>query len=334
MHVVWYLGKGSVGGATPGLRETAYEKYLAPRAVKKSEGERLPSRSSEASNSGGDALAAPETPPRSIAPCSAIANKARAKAKNKELLAELEGAKGEYRTEFSNCVAVTVGTEAIVQANLRQEDSELLKAAVEKLPGLYWQVGRDGYGRPVFRQELPSVNEGDEELTNTDELYLHYANASGGGGWFFTSSLVGSPTTYGYLTEVTGKVAVPYWDGKKGLPDVTSQPSHKYFAKKFGDVCEALEAKALEETERAARLEAGAAQGGGGGCWFDMLDAIIKAYEKRQWTKVEDLIGEVKDTELYKKVAHDRARLASKGSGKGGKKQHMSVKRSSGCGPY
>ena len=334
MHVVWYLGKGSVGGATPGLRETAYEKYLAPRAVKKSEGERLLSRSSEASNSGGEARAAPETPPRSIAPCLEIVNKARAKTKNKECLAELEGAKGEYRTEFSNCVAVTVGTEAIVQANLRQENSKELKAAVEKLPGLYWQVGRDGYGRPVFRQELPSVNEGDEELTNTDELYLHYANASGGGGWFFTSSLVGSPTTYGYLTEVTGKVAVPYWDDKKGLPDVTSQPSHKYFAKKFGDVCEALEAKALEETERAARLEAGAAQGGGGGCLCDMLDAIIKAYEKRQWTKVEDLIGEVKDTELYKKVAHDRARLASKGRGKGGKKQHMSVKRSSGCGPY
>ena len=325
MHVVWYLGKGSVGGATPGLQERAYEKYLAPRAVKRSEGDQLPS------NSGGKARAAPETPPRSIAPCSEM-NKARAKAKNKECLAELEGAKGEYRTEFSNCVAVTVGTEAIVQANLRQD--ELLKAAVEKLPGLYWQVGRDGYGRPVFRQELPSVNEGDEELTNTDELYLHYANASGGGGWFFTSSLVGSPTTYGYLTEVTGKVAVPYWDDKKGLPDVTSQPSHKYFAKKFGDVCEALEAKALEETERAARLEAGAAQGGGGGCWFDMLDAIIKAYEKRQWTKVEDLIDEVKDTELYKKVAHDRARLASKGRGKGGKKQHMSLKRSSGCGPY
>jgi hypothetical protein len=324
VHVVWYLGKGSVGGATPGLK---YEKYLAPRAVKRSEGDQLPS------NSGGKARAAPETPPRSIAPCSEM-NKARAKAKNKECLAELEGAKGEYRTEFSNCVAVTVGTEAIVQANLRQENSKELKAAVEKLPGLYWQVGRDGYGRPVFRQELPSVNEGDEELTNTDELYLHYANASGGGGWFFTSSLVGSPTTYGYLTEVTGKVAVPYWDGKKGLPDVTSQPSHKYFAKKFGDVCEALEAKALEETERAARLEAGAAQGGGGGCWFDMLDAIIKAYEKRQWTKVEDLIVEVKNTELYKKVAHDRARLASKGRGKGGKKQHMSLKRSSGCGPY
>ena len=334
MHVVWYLGKGSVGGATPGLRETAYEKYLAPRAVKRSEGGRLPSRSSEASNSGGEARAAPETPPRSIAPCSEIVNPKRAKARNKECLAELEGAKGEYRKEFSNCVAVTVGTEAIVQANLRQENSKLLKAAVEKLPGLYWQVGRDGYGRPVFRQELPSVNEGDEELTNTDELYLHYANASGGGGWFFTSSLVGSPTTYGYLTEVTGKVAVPYWDDKKGLPDVTSQPSHKYFAKKFGDVCEALEAKALEETERAARLEAGAAQGGGGGGWFDMLDAIIKAYEKRQWRKVEDLIDEVKDTELYKKVAHDRARLASKGRGKGGKKQHMSVKRSSGCGPY
>ena len=306
MHVVWYLGKGSVGGATPGLRETAYEKYLAPRAVKKSEGERLPSHSSEASNSGGQARAAPETPPRSIAPCSEIVNPKRAKARNKECLAELEGAKGEYRKEFSNCVAVTVGTEAIVQANLRQD--ELLKAAVEKLPGLYWQVGRDGYGRPVFRQELPSVNEGDEELTNTDELYLHYANASGGGGWFFTSSLVGSPTTYGYLTEVTGKVAVPYWDDKKGLPDVTSQPCHKYFAKKFGDVCEALEAKALEETERASRLEAGAAQGGGGGCLCDMLDAIIKAYENRQWRKVEDLIGEVKDTELYKKVAHDRAR--------------------------
>ena len=330
MHVVWYLVKGSAGGATAG--PWPYQKYLAPRAVKVSEVERLPSHSSEASNSGGEALAAPETPPRSIAPCSAIANKARAKAKNKELLAELEGAKGEYRREFSNCVAVTVGTEAIVQANLRQD--ELLKAAVEKLPGLYWQVGRDGYGRPVFRQELPSVNEGDEELTNTDELYLHYANASGGGGWFFTSSLVGSPTTYGYLTEVTGKVAVPYWDGKKGLPDVTSQPSHKYFAKKFGDVCEALEAKALEETERAARLETGAAQGGGGGGWFDMLDAIIKAYGKRQWTKVENLIGEAKETELYKKVAHDRARLASKGRGKGGKKQHMSVKRSSGCGPY
>ena len=327
MHVVWYLGKGSVGGATPGLQERAYEKYLAPRAVKRSEGDQLPS------NSGGKARAAPETPPRSIAPCSEM-NKARAKAKNKECLAELEGAKGEYRKEFSNCVAVTVGTEAIVQANLRQENSKELKAAVEKLPGLYWQVGRDGYGRPVFRQELPSVNEGDEELTNTDELYLHYANASGGGGWFFTSSLVGSPTTYGYLTEVTGKVAVPYWDDKKGLPDVTSQPSHKYFAKKFGDVCEALEAKALEETERAARLEAGAAQGGGGGCWFDMLDAIIKAYEKRQWTKVENLIGEAKETELYKKVAHDRARLASKGRGKGGKKQHMSLKRSSGCGPY
>ena len=327
MHVVWYLGKGSVGGATPGLQERAYEKYLAPRAVKRSEGDQLPS------NSGGKARAAPETPPRSIAPCSEM-NKARAKAKNKECLAELEGAKGEYRKEFSNCVAVTVGTEAIVQANLRQENSKELKAAVEKLPGLYWQVGRDGYGRPVFRQELPSVNEGDEELTNTDELYLHYANASGGGGWFFTSSLVGSPTTYGYLTEVTGKVAVPYWDDKKGLPDVTSQPSHKYFAKKFGDVCEALEAKALEETERAARLEAGAAQGGGGGCWFDMLDAIIEAYEKRQWTEVEDLIDEVKNTELYKKVAHDRARLASKGRGKGGKKQHMSLKRSSGCGPY
>ena len=334
MHVVWYLGKGSVGGATPGLRERAYEKYLAPRAVKRSEGERLPSRSSEASNSGGEARAAPETPPRSIAPCSEIVNKSKAKAKNKERLAELEGAKGEYRTEFSNCVAVTVGTEAIVQANLRQEHSKVLKAAVEKLPGLYWQVGRDGYGRPVFRQELPSVNEGDEELTNTDELYLHYANASGGGGWFFTSSLVGPSTIYGYLAEPTGMVAVPYWDDKNGLPDVTSQPFHKYFAKRFGDVCEALEAKVLEETERAARLEAGAAQGGDGGYWFDMLGAIIEVYEKRQWTNVEDLFREVKDTKLYKKVAHDRSRLASKGSGKGGKKQHMSVKWSSGRGPY
>ena len=334
MHVVWYLGKGSVGSVTPGQRESAYEKYLVPRAVKRSVGERLPSRSSEPSNSGGDARAAPETPPRSIAPCSEIVNKSKAKAKNKERLAELQGAKGEYRTEFSNCVAVTVGAEAIVQANLRQEHSKVLKAAVEKLPGLYWQVGRDGYGRPVFRQELPSVYEGDEELTNTDELYLHYANASGGGGWFFTSSLVDSPTTYGYLAELTGKVAVPYWDGKKGLPDVTSQPFHKYFAKRFGDVCEALEAKALEETERAARLEAGAAQGGDGGYWFDMLDAIIEVYEKRQWTNVEDLFREVKDTKLYKKVAHDRARLASKGRGKGGKKQHMSVKWSSGRDPY
>lgn len=333
MHVVWYLGKGGAGGATPGQRP--YEKYLTPRAVKVSENEGLPSRSSEASNSGGEARAAPETPPREIAPCLTILNKARAKAKNKALLVELEGAKGEYRTEFSNCVAVTVGTEAIVQANLRQKDSELLKAAVEKLPGLYWQVGRDGYGRPVFRQELPSVNEGDEELTNTDELYLHYANASGGGGWFFTSRLVGSATTYGYVAEVTGKVAVPYWDDKNGLPDVTSQPSHKYFAKKFGDVCEALEAKALEETERAARLETGVAQGGGGGGgWFDMLDAMIKAYEKKQWRKVDNLIGEAKETELYKKAAHDRARLASKGKGKGSKKQHMSVKWSSGCDAY
>ena len=189
MRVVWYLGKGTAGGVTAG--SAAYQKYLAPRAVKVSEVERLPSRSSEASGSG-DAVAAPETPPRSFAPCSSIANKARAKAKNKELLAELEGAKGEFRQEFSNCVAVTVGTEAVVQANLLAEDSELLKAAVEKLPGLYWMVGRDGFGRPVFRQELPSVDEDDDEPTNADELYLHYANASGGGGWFFTSSLVRS----------------------------------------------------------------------------------------------------------------------------------------------
>jgi len=65
-----------------------------------------------------------------------------------------------------------------------------------------------------------------------------------------------------------------------------------------------------------------------------MLDAIIKAYEKRQWTKVENLIGEAKETELYKKVAHDRVRLASKGRGKGCKKQHKSGEWSSGRGPY
>ena len=338
-----FSGKGSganatvVGGSASASGATftgVYDKYLAPQVVKP-QLRKAPSADSE--TAGEDPRSeAPITPPKPSmpveAPCDKL-SKERAKKKAKEILAaiELDDHVGNFKPKYANCIAVTVSDDAVTEAELKPADEtgDLCRIAAAKIPGLYWKIGSDGFGRAVYRQEpAQPVDDDGDAPTNCDALYLKYKNIAGGGGYVIADTLVdtNAQTVYAFCEDTIGPAFVPYWDSSSFLSGIALCPAHQFFATKFEHVCASLEARACEAAEAMAKKESNAAKSGGGS--FNRLVALIHKYDRRDWDAVDEIIAEVKATDLYQKVERAKwvRRKGSGGKGKGGSSQ--------GKGPY
>ena len=134
------------------------------------------------------------------------------------ILTELEKRKGVQDLFYADSFVVNVDQVALEKAATCEKE---IVSAIEALPGVYWMIGADAGGFPVYRQEA-ALSDGDK---NKKELFLYYNEKSNEQGWYFSTTLLGKQdekVIVAYAGKINGDgttLHIPFW-AKKGFKGV------------------------------------------------------------------------------------------------------------------